>query len=896
MRPPATAILGHLAWSRSGRVWAVWRVQGSPYVWLPNRRKLAEHGRVRTLLSSLPPESMILSVAARIDAAEVADAMAQGVDLSGQPGWGDAVEATLDRLEDAGLYRRQTYLCALLPHDKTSKRWLSTWRSASGSVLRGWGLAPPPIPVREVTAAQRQAAELHAELSSLHLTPVSAGELRWLYARAARRGLPDEPFLAGWQEPTVRKVNGSIASPSLAPLLDGRFNEGGIANDPDRPRHRRYLRVETDEGVSYQTFATVADAPQQFTFPGGLSEWLFVADQLPFPVDWACRIKAVPNPTATRAATRQQRELVGQVPEYDAEIAGPPPSLAAAIDAVDDERASLAANPSEPELQVSMTFATWAPTLAELEQQARTLQRVYHGAEYHMPRPTGGQLALFESMLPGAPTPQPCNDYRQYMLPRDLAAGMPFTSSHVGDTTGMLLGVSRDAGCARPILLDPASGPRHDRDGSIAAFGALGSGKSYLAKRLASTVLLRGGKMVLIDRTQAGEYVRFAAAMSEAGVRTQVVTVSEDGGLLLDPLRVFGARTARQVALGYLGMVCGVDPTSLEAATLDKAVGLALDRSGATDTGLDSLPSADRLTPGLVAPAAQPGHDLSVVPTGLPDTPGPPQLTGTGARLQDVLAELDRLGDDGVRTREHRYARDLALRLRTIANNRFGAPAWGEGPSIDTTADCTVIHLPNLAVPRREVLLSEHLSRRLLPEQVCSLGLLYLVAALARGITFDEQNRFAALCMDEAWALTFTLPGQQLLDELLRDGRKHNAAGWVFSQNPDDLPPELRSLISVRFIFGLNGDAAVSGLEWLGVDASQHNLDVLEHWAARRAQDTSTETTATHASTELPECLVRDAAGRVGCVQVLDAETELLRTGFESNPTRVAAASSSSRT
>jgi hypothetical protein len=847
MRPPAAAIIGQLVWSRSGKIWAVWRVRETPYRWLTVRRKLAEHSRIRTLLASLPAESMALSVAARIDPQEVASAMIDGVDLAEHPGWVDSAEATLDRLEATEMYRRRSYLCVQLPASQTGSRFTGLWRSASASVLTGWGLAPPPIPLREVNAARRQAEDMHAELSTLPLEPVTAGELRWLYARSVHRGLPSEPYLSTWDEPRISDTGSSVSSPSLAPLLDGVYQEGGSPDDPDRPRHRRYLRIESDAGVSYQTFAAVADAPQQFAFPGGLSEWLHVADQLPFPVDWACRIRAVPNSTATRAATRQQRELVGQVPEYDAEAAGPPPSLATAIDAVDDERASLAANPADPELQVSMVFGVWAPTLAELEQRARTLQRVYHGADYHLPRPTGGQLPLFEALLPGAATPQPCDDYRQYMLPRDLAAGMPFAGAAVGDTSGMLLGASRDAGSARPVLLDPAAGPRHDRDGSIAAFGALGSGKSYLAKRMAATVVLRGGKMVLIDRTQAGEYVRFAAAMSEAGVRTQVVTVSDQGGLLLDPLQVFEPDTARQVALGYLGMVCGLDPTGLETAALDKAVENVIRRA---DTG-----------------------------------PGPRQA----GRLRDVLAELDHLAAS--EETQYRHAADLGLRLRTIANNRFGAPAWGDGASIDTTADCTVIHLPNLAVPRREVLLSEHLSKRLLPEQVCSLGLLYLVAALARGITFNDQRRFAALCLDEAWALTFTLPGQQLLDEVLRDGRKHNAAGWIFSQNPDDLPHELRNLISVRFLFGLYGDAAVTGLDWLGVDPVRDHVELLESWAGRQAADQGADRrTASPAAAAPPECLMRDAAGRVGCIQVMDAETELLRLGFESNPTRVPAA------
>jgi hypothetical protein len=661
VRPPASSIIGNLIWSRSGRIWAVWRVRESPYRWLPTRRKLAEHSRVRTMLAGLPDESMILSIAARIDPGEVAEAMINGIDLADNPGWTDAVDATLDRLESVDIYRRRHYLCVQLPPVGGRRgQFATTWRAASAGVLSAWGQTSPPVPGHEVTAALRKAADLEAQLGAVQLESVTAGELRWLYARSARRGLVNEPALTGWNEPRMRWVNrkgeGAVASPSLTPLLDGVYQEGGDSDDEDRPLHRRYLRVETDDGVSYQTFAAVADAPQRFSFPGGVSEWLYVADQLPFPIDWACRIRAVPNSTATRAATRQQRELAGQYGEFDGEPAGPPPSLAAAMDAVDDERAALAANPADPELQVAMIFATWASSLSELEQRAKTMQRIYQGAEFHLPRPTGGQLPMFEALLPGATTPSTCHDYRQYLLPRDLAAGMPFAGSAVGDNGGMLLGASRDAGCVRPVLLDPASGPRHDRDGSIATFGTLGSGKSYLAKRLAATVLMRGGKMILLDRTQAGEYVRFAATMAEMGIRSQVVTVSDEGGLLLDPMRVFTPSTARQVALGYLGMVCGLDATSLEAAALDKAV---------------------------------------------------ENVSRPGSRLFDVLHELERLTDHG--GPEFRHGRELALRLRAIANNRFGAPAWDDGPSIDTSADCTVIHMPNLAVPRREVLLTEHL-------------------------------------------------------------------------------------------------------------------------------------------------------------------------------------------
>ena len=38
--------------------------------------------------------------------------------------------------------------------------------------------------------------------------------------------------------------------------------------------------------------------------------------------------------------------------------------------------------------------------LPELEQRTGWLQTLYRASEYHLPQPTGGQLDLFEAMLP----------------------------------------------------------------------------------------------------------------------------------------------------------------------------------------------------------------------------------------------------------------------------------------------------------------------------------------------------------------------------------------------------------------------------------------------------------------------------------------------------------------
>jgi hypothetical protein len=385
------------------------------------------------------------------------------------------------------------------------------------------------------------------------------------------------------------------------------------------------------------------------------------------------------------------------------------------------------------------------------------------------------------------------------------------------------------------VLVDPAAGPRLNRDGSVGLFGVPGTGKSYAAKRLAATTLLRGGQVVIVDRTKAGEYVRFAHGMQLMGVSTQVVTVGDQVGLLLDPLRVFDGPFAVQATVGYLGTICGVDPTGLEGMTLTKAAQAVADRGG---------------------------------------------------RLRDVLGELDRLAGVGA---EHRHARELSMRLEGLAGNRFGRPVWGDtGQSLDVAADCVVIHMPNLALPTREVLLSEHLSRKLLGEQVCSLGLLYLVAALAQNVIFEDRSRFAALLLDEVWALITSLHGAQLIEQVFRDARKHNAAAWVMSQDPGDVPETLRNLISTRFVFGLSGSAGQLGLRWLDVDVSKQHLDMLEAWAARAEPDDPAAGQADPAAVadSLPECLMRDPARRIGRVQLLPAETELMRAAFESNPLR----------
>lgn len=809
MRLPARYIAGNLLWARDGSVWAVWRVEPVSYPYLSATAKLNLHGRLRSLLMALPQEGLILSVSQRLDPSEVVEGMMAGVELDACPAWRDMCARVLDSLEAAPLYTRRYYLCVKLPGDGLRESLAGAARAAASSVMELVGAAPPRVGREEVARRRNAAAMLESRLRSfVGLRAVGAGEIRWLYARALRRG-PDAPFLdSAWDAPAVER-------PGLLAVEEAVLKEGGDRSDPGRPRtHRRYLRVDTPPGTSFQTFLAVADMPHRFSFPGGASEWFLQADSQPFPIDWAVRIRSVPNQEAQLKARRQARQLAGQFEEYEGEPAGLPQSLAEAIEGVDDERAQLSGNPSEPEIQATVVFCVYGPDLAEVESQAAQLQAMFAPNEFSLPRPTGGQTGLFQAMLPGAPLPQVARDYTQFLLPRDLAAGMPFAGSEVGDPEGMLLGFTIDAGAFRPVLFDPAYGPRINRSPSLGAFGDLGAGKSYFIKQVAHATLARGGQVVTMDRTPVGEYVRFGDV---APGKVQIVRLSRGSGVCLDPLKVFAGEERVRYAIGFLTLLTGTSPTDLEGAILAEAV-RAVSR--------EPDPSLPRVV-GYLESRAATGRDPE--------------------------------------------ARILWRKLSNFAADELAQLAFGEGEVLTLDADYIVFHAPDLTLPDRATLLSEHLSRQLLPEQVFSQALLYLVAAVARAVTFRDTSRFAAALFDESWALTASMQGRALLLEAIRDGRKHNAAVWLLSQHPDDLGDDaLAHLLGNRFVFRQPQGAGEAALGFLGMEPEDQWVELVE-WGLRRE------------GTEGARCLWLDVRGRLGQVEILPAPPELAP-ALETNP------------
>ena len=64
MRSPARTLAGHLTWTRTGSVWALWRLQPLPYGYRRAKDKREARALHQALIRALPGESLLLGVCA----------------------------------------------------------------------------------------------------------------------------------------------------------------------------------------------------------------------------------------------------------------------------------------------------------------------------------------------------------------------------------------------------------------------------------------------------------------------------------------------------------------------------------------------------------------------------------------------------------------------------------------------------------------------------------------------------------------------------------------------------------------------------------------------------------------------------------------------------------------
>jgi len=667
MRAPISFTYGNCVFAEDpSDVWAAFAVELSSYQWLSDDVKRARMLALLGALEAIEADVQILRIGSGPALGRYARELEQDAEASPFSGPHRAAlcgytAEHVDRLAELGSAQPALFvLVSLRDPERDVASYVSRlaaggpgeWRKLLGDVfsLR----AKRAMKATELERARVRADEAHARLADfLPVRQARGVELQWLIRRAFCRGL-DEPQVDRLHEPRALlfERNGeAVLAPLEADVM--RWCNSYVEH------HGRLLRVEAEQGTSWQAQLVLGALPDHCEFPGARAELMFAPpEDLPFAIDLSLNARFLPNELALRLARRRIQDADQIVrAESDGEQGVTDLGYARTQEAR-DLLSYLQASSHPPLLRATLAIAVAAASEQELEKRVEMCRRAYGDIRLH--RPLGDQLELFVQHLPAQRTR--VVGYDDTLTAEQVAAMMP-TATHVaGSRRGFYLGHTL-SGSRRPVRFNLREGSDNDRNTTILSVGALGSGKTTLAQKLKYEAFLLGARV--IDCDPKGDH-RFHL-LEDVAPHAECITLRPDPALrgVLDPLRVAPAHLRQDVTVSFLldllparaepawetAVVAAVDrvigsaakPTCLEVVralraggAVDAQVGSVLEvyaRSGLTQLGF-----AD---PDVSLPAV--GHrQVTYLP--IRDLPGPEPGT---PRVE--YSQSERIGEQIVR-------------------------------------------------------------------------------------------------------------------------------------------------------------------------------------------------------------------------------------------------------
>lgn len=829
MRSPALTMADNLMWTRSGAVWATWRLSPLPYGYRPAKDKLQARALHRMLVRSRLGESLLLGVAAGLDPAVVVERMIEGIPLDESSDWAYECAATLESLDELPLGQRLYFLSVPLRHASPWALAAESLRAAVADLQDALALPRAGVSERELATRREQAAAIQKTIPApFRAQPVTAAQLTWLHGHAQTRGLYLDLDLPETSEANTTTADHQRTAAALRPAL---LDEGG-RTDLDRtarsawsPLHRKYLKVvnpDTPELTSYQVLLAMADVPADgMVFPG--SEYLGRVDDAGVDADWAVRLHVRSRDEVARKNRKAVIGLNDQFQQREGELSTGPHDLYRSARDLTELQAKFDADSAEVEVEATTIFAVAAPDPDTASDRAAALISHYAAGDYKIVQPLGGQESLWWAMTPGTPAGRIVREFAQLTTSDNFAAAVPLTCTDLGDPTGPLLGLNISTGQTGVVHHDPAgAATRLDVSGSLAVAGELGAGKSVTLKKIAVDTVDRGGRFIAADRTNVGEWATMAASITNASV----INILQPE-VSLDPLRLFGQQTGARVAQSFLTPLLNLTPTS--------------------DLGICLAEVLD------------------------PDYLRRHELTSLGQLVQHLQADCT-LPD----------AASLGRRVNVFARRDLGRVIFDPNlRALSLTARAIIFHTAGLELPEAEELRQEHLFNQMRLERIYGRAMYALIAAIARTICFARRDELALFVVDEAHHVTASPEGQQELRTFVRDGRKHQAAVALGSHDPEaDFGDEtLRGLIPTRILMRHRDKTlAQRGLRWLDLNPDDEDLVEL---ITQHTSPVGADGVPEH---RRGEALMRDATGNVGRIRVLQPALPSRREAINTTP------------
>ncbi|RYP88648.1 hypothetical protein EKO23_01800 [Nocardioides guangzhouensis] len=676
------------------------------------------------------------------------------LESEGVEGWSDHMVTMQKHLRNQTMAEKQVFLGVRISNRPATHRLIAAlWRH------------PGNIEHARLLSKVEQVSET-IRLPGLEGRPASAREMEWLLRRSMGIGLPAPISLCAsesstWDADDLHSFADEVDY-HAGPLSKTVQLTSRTTADP-LERHVAVLSVGRLEEI---------EAPDPAHEP-----WLAHADRLPFPVEWSCQFDVLTGVDARKAIQRKLLVVRDMQRHYAEHELDAPLALGRQADQareVEDQMAR-GADVASTRLHGWFRLAVAGRDEDECLERVRQVRTSFRSRRVALEQPRG-QFGLLREFVPGEPVST--SAYRRRLPVLYVAAGMPTSSSQLGDRRGPYVGYTVGAS-RRAVMFDTHYATEvRETSGLVPVVGGLGAGKSVLLGQITYEAVRRGIPSVVLD--PSGPLARLTE-LPELRQHSEHLDLTAAVSGTLNPFSV----VADPHRSGY------EDDVAFEEAKV----------LASQDRKLLAMDVVRMLLPASVA--SLPPTAL-VISDAVRATGGEPS-----ASLWHVVENLERLGEPHGQVVAN-YLRDMAE--LPLARLLFPSASSGEAR---LGAGLTVMTMPGLVLPPRSIP-RDHWSTS---EQL-AVPLLHLASWYATRAVYGrtmEQRKLVAL--DETHFLGEWSAGRALFTRLGRDSRKWNTCVLAASQNPADvLGMDVANFMSAAFVGRIEDeDAARDGLRMLRI-------------------------------------------------------------------------------
>ncbi|PPA68690.1 ATP-binding protein [Jeotgalibacillus proteolyticus] len=647
------------------------------------------------------------------------------------------------------------------------------WKEFIGGVNTASGLDTPEILEEEIERYRRSERRIFNKVHSrIKADPVNEEAIQWLIRRNWYRGIGKAPILKNWSPAysvDYKEFEDNevlVRRPLYHDVL--RLTEGFVDDSPKRSLVLKQM-YEGDEVEGHVAFLTVANVPYEIEFPG--EEWLYIIQNLDFPVEVSIRTETMDNRKALNAVRNKRKELKDQ--DRHAQETGNETNLNVLSGKQEAHELEAHLQKSRmPLIKTSIVLAVSAEDEDELKRRCDTVKDMYQDMMFQVEQPYGDQWLAFNEFLPGAK--RYVKDYVHFMEPATVAGGMFGATKQLGDGEGFFIGST--GVLDQPVYIMPnraAQGIRGTKTNALSAafLGSLGGGKSFTANLITYLSVLSGGKALVVD--PKGERGNWGDDLYELKEEINIVSLSTqeaDRGRL-DPFAIHqDVKEAETLALDILTFLTGV-----------------------------RLGDSERF-PKLTKAVREVAEGEK------------PCLT----KVLEYLVE----SDDTV-------SKQLGEHIRSFSELSFAQLLFGDGEkqsSISLDNALNVLQIQNLELPAPDTDPDKYNLSEML-----SVAMMLPISSFALKFIHSDRSIFKTVLLDEAWAVLNTSQGSHLATRLVRAGRAMNAGIYFVTQNADDLLDEkMKNNIGMKFAFRSTDPKEIENvLSLLNLKHTEYNASTL---------------------------------------------------------------------